>query len=75
MITMQLPRDMQVRAAIGAVAVRHGQHDYGLRMVIKTVGGITNPEAVYGTWRQGSQKLRELAERLKWRKAHADDEP
>lgn len=64
MITFGLPDDPALLAAIGKVAIRHGQHDYVLRMTIKTLLDLTVRDALDATHRQGSGELRELIKRL-----------
>lgn len=60
MITLSLPTDQALLAAIGKVAVRHGQLDYGLKLTIKSILGISIPEALAATDRKPSARLREL---------------
>ncbi len=64
MIFMGLPGDAAVLAAIGKIALRHGQLDYSLKMTIKTLAGTTIREAVDATERQSSRDLRERIRRL-----------
>ena len=60
MITLSLPTDQALLTAIGKVAVRHGQLDYGLKLTIKSILGISIPEALAATDRKPSARLREL---------------
>ena len=58
MITLELPKDPELLAAIGRISIRHGQLDHSLKLTIKSILGVSIPEAVDGTHRQGSSKLR-----------------
>lgn len=51
-------------AAIGRVAVRHGHLDHVLRLLIKTLSGMTIDRAIYATARLGSARLREISKDL-----------
>lgn len=64
MIRMALPQDTGVLAAIGKIALRHGQLDYSLKMAVKTLANLPIDEAINGTQRQGSRDLRERVRRL-----------
>jgi hypothetical protein len=64
MITMGLPQDPQVLAAIGKIALRHGQLDYSMKMTIKTLADLPIAEAIDGTQKQGSRTLRERVRHL-----------
>ena len=58
MITLQIPEDEQVLAAVGTISIRHGQLDYILRMTVKSLLGLSIHEALDATARQGSFDLR-----------------
>lgn len=64
MVTFDMPEDQCVRAAIGAVAVRHGQLDYILRMTVKTLAGLTPAEGLDATEGENSSSLREAIRKL-----------
>lgn len=58
MITFGLPDDQKLLAAFGSLTIRHGQLDYSLRMMTKTLGNVSITEALDATARQGSAELR-----------------
>jgi hypothetical protein len=64
MITFGLPHDERVLAAVGRVAIRHGQMDYAHRMLVKTIAGVTVEQALAATERVTSGQLRERIEKL-----------
>src|SRR5580658_7924268 len=64
MIYPDLPEDQQVLAAIGKIALRHGQLDYALKMALKSLTGVTIRKALDATARQSSRELRERVRRL-----------
>ena len=64
MIYPALPEDPQVLAAVGKIALRHGQLDYALKMAVRSLAGITIREAIDATARQSSRDLRERVRRL-----------
>jgi hypothetical protein len=64
MIYPGLPDDHQVLAGIGKIALRHGQLDYGLKMAVRSLAGITIREAIDATARQSSRELRDRVRRL-----------
>ena len=64
MIYMGLPEDQRVLAAIGKIAIRHGQLDYSLRMAVRTLAGIEITEALDATARQTAGELRRRVRRL-----------
>jgi hypothetical protein len=57
-----LPTDEKILAAVGTIALRHGQLDNALRMTIKDLTGVSQTEALDATARDGS---RELGERIR----------
>jgi hypothetical protein len=59
MITLGLPQDESVLAAIGMVAARHGQLDHVLRMTVKSIAGVSPAEALDATEGDTSWQLRE----------------
>jgi hypothetical protein len=59
MIMLDLPQDPALLAAIGKVAVRYGQLEYGLKLTIKSILGISIPDALAATERKTSHQLRE----------------
>jgi hypothetical protein len=54
----------KILAAIGAIALRHGQLDNALRMTIKDLTGVDQTEALDATVRDGSGELRERIRKL-----------
>ncbi len=64
MITLQLPNDEQVLATVGKISIRHGQLDYCLKMVIKSILGLAITEAIDATDNQGSFELRKRIRKL-----------
>lgn len=64
MILFHLPDDEGLLAAIGKVAVRHGQLDYMLRMTVKSLANLSIRQALDATERQGSRELRERIRKL-----------
>ena len=59
-----LPDDPKVLAAIGAIAIRHGQLDNALCLAIGSVAGVDREQALYATSRQSSRELRERLRKL-----------
>lgn len=59
-----LPSDDKILAAIGTIALRHGQLDNALRMTIKDLTGVEKTEALDATVRDGSRELRDRVRRL-----------
>jgi hypothetical protein len=53
-IILDLPENLDLLAAVGKVAIRHGQLDHVLRMTVKTITRITIREALGATERQGN---------------------
>ncbi len=45
MITLDIPTDPNLMAAVGKVPLRHGQLDYVLRMTVKSILGLSVREA------------------------------
>jgi hypothetical protein len=64
MITFAMPEDQALLAAIGKAAVRHGQLDYGLRMTVKSIAGVSIGEALDATERTPSGQLRQRIAKL-----------
>jgi hypothetical protein len=63
-VTHGLPEDEKILAAIGIIALRHGQLDNALRMMIKDLTGVDQTEALDATAREGSRELRERIRKL-----------
>ncbi len=59
MITLDIPTDPALLAAVGKVALRHGQLDYVLRMTVKSILKLSIRDALDATDRQGSRELRD----------------
>lgn len=59
-----LPTDERVLAAIGKIALRHGQLDNQMRLLVKDLTGVSKPEALDATLREGSGQLRERIRKL-----------
>ncbi len=64
MIIGSLPQDPQILAAIGAVAVCHGQLDNALRMTVKSISGIGIEPALNATEGMSSHELRRLIRKM-----------
>ena len=64
MFLMDIPGDPSLLAALGKVAIRHGQLDYVLRMTVKSIRELPISEALDATARQGSRELRERVRKL-----------
>lgn len=64
MITFGMPTDDRLLAAIGRIALRHGQLDYVVKMTIKSVVEVPIREALDATQKAGSAQLRERALKL-----------
>jgi hypothetical protein len=64
MIYLNIPDDPAVVAAVGRIALRHGQLDYILRMTIKTLAGLSIQDGLDATARLGSRDLRERIRKL-----------
>jgi hypothetical protein len=64
MIYLHIPDDPAIVAAIGRIALRHGQLDYILRMTVKTLSGLSIQDALDATARLGSRDLRERIRKL-----------
>ena len=64
MIYMGLPESEKTLAAIGAIAIRHGQLDYAFKMAVKDLAGVSVVEALNATAKQGSAFLRDRVQRL-----------
>ena len=63
-IVFSMPDDPALLAAVGKVAIRHGQLDHVLRMTVKTIMRLTIREALDATERQGSAALRQRVRKL-----------
>jgi hypothetical protein len=64
MITLDIPTDEAVLAAVGEISIRHGQLDHVLRMTIKSILNLPVRAALEATARQGSKELRERVRKL-----------
>ena len=64
MITLDIPTDSALLAAVGKVALRHGQLDYVLRMTVKSILKLSIRDALDATDRQGSRGLRDRVRKL-----------
>jgi hypothetical protein len=63
-IYMGLPSDQRILAAVGTIAIRHGQLDYALRMMVKSLTGVSIGEALDATDREGAGDLRDRIKAL-----------
>jgi len=61
---LRIPDDPAILAAVGKVALGHGQLDFMLRMTVKIILRISRREALDVTARQGSRQLGECVRRL-----------
>jgi hypothetical protein len=64
MVLMGLPNDDAVLAAVGKIAIRHGQLDHSLKMLIKGLAGVKPEEAERATERLSARELRQRARKL-----------
>jgi hypothetical protein len=64
MIHFALPTDREVLSAIGIVAIRHAQLEYVLRMMIKSLGGVTIRQALDATSRVSVAVIRDRIKKL-----------
>jgi hypothetical protein len=64
MVVFEIPKDQGLLAAIGTVTLRHSQMDHVLRMTIKTLSGVSIPDAMNATRFEGSRILRERIRKL-----------
>jgi hypothetical protein len=64
MVTFHIPEDPALLAAFGTVGLRHSQLDHMLRMTIKSLSGVSIPEAMDATMFQGSKMLRSRITKL-----------
>ena len=63
-IVMSLPQQPEILKAFGAMAIRHSYLDYHLRMMIKSLTGVSKEDALLATKYQGSSELRERIKKL-----------
>ena len=68
MIHFSLPDDPALLAAVGKVAIRHGQLDFVLRRTIKSIENLTIAQGDDATAGQGSAELRRRVRKLARRK-------
>jgi hypothetical protein len=64
MFVFYFPDNEELSAAIGRIAIFHGQMDHILRMTVKSILGLSVREAIDATRRQGSHELRERVRKL-----------
>jgi hypothetical protein len=64
MITLQVPDDPQVQAAIGTIALRHGQLEHVLKMTVKSILKMEIRDALDATDHQGTAELRKRIRKL-----------
>jgi hypothetical protein len=64
MITLQIPKNSKILAAVGTIALRQGQLDYILRMTVKSLLGLSIQDALNATDKQGSSELRKRVRKL-----------
>ncbi|MCE5194442.1 MAG: hypothetical protein LLF28_03150 [Nitrospiraceae bacterium] len=58
-VSLHMPQDSELLAALGEVAIRHEQLSYILKMTIKSLTGVTPEEALKATTHEGSAQLRD----------------
>ena len=63
-MVLHIPDDPEWLRAFGRVAIAHAHLDYSLRMLIRTLAGVTTKEALDATVRESSSMLRDRARRL-----------
>jgi len=59
-----LPKGMRMMSALGKIALRHGQLENSMKMVIKDLAGVEKQEALDATAMQNSRELRERIRKL-----------
>src|SRR5262249_26437397 len=59
MMTLELPKDPELLAAAGAVALAHGHLEYVLSMTVKSITGGTIEDALRATAFKGAKRVRE----------------
>ena len=64
MVVFEIPKNQGLLAAIGTVTLRHSQMDHIFRMTIKTLSGVSIPDAMNATRFEGSRALRERIRKL-----------
>ena len=63
-VTLELPKDHELLIAAGRVALRHGQLEYMLRLVVKTLAGLTINEAMDATREHKNWEVRDEIKKL-----------
>lgn len=53
-----IPDDRDLLALLGEVSIRHSQHDYALKMCLRSLTSLTVEEVLKATQHQGSSELR-----------------
>jgi hypothetical protein len=61
---LESPREEAVLAAVGHVAIRHGQLTHILKLTVKSILGISVREALDGTARQSFRELKQRVRHL-----------
>lgn len=64
MMRMMIPDDKEVLMLVGAVALRHGHMDHILRLMVKTLEGLTISEALDATEDENFSDICRLVKRL-----------
>jgi hypothetical protein len=64
LVTFHVPKDPALLAAFGEVALRHEHMNYELRLIIKSLAGVTVAEAIAATRYESSRQLRDRARKL-----------
>jgi len=55
----KLPTTKALLAEVGTIALKHGQLDNALRMMVLSLIGMSREDALHATPMQGSRELRE----------------
>jgi len=59
MISFHVPKDSEILAAVGEIAIRHEQLNHILKMTVKSLTGVKPAEALKATMYEGSAQLRD----------------
>jgi hypothetical protein len=64
MITFHVPKDQELLAAFGEVALRHEHMNHILKMTIKSLADLTPTEALAATMHESTRQLRDRIRKL-----------
>jgi hypothetical protein len=72
-LKLDIPDDVAMQAAVGRIALRHGQLDHVLRLTVKTIQSMDFKSAMRATKNQGSYQLRDRIRKLAMKKLGEGD--